>query len=178
MNLIAEEKVGSGVIRILQGDLTLAETEAIVNAANSHLQHGGGVAAAIVRRGGKIIQEESDKVGFVPEGEVAVTVGGALAARYVIHAVGPRGGDPEGDEKLASACCKALLAAQDLGLTSLSFPAISTGIFGFPKDRAAEILIETARRYLADNPESSVKQVDFVLFDDETTAVFQRTLKG
>ena len=176
--LIAEEVVASGVIRILQGDLTLAETEAIVNAANSHLQHGGGVAAAIVRRGGKIIQDESDAADFVPEGEVAVTGGGALAAKYVIHAVGPRGGDPEGDEKLASACRNALLAAQDLGLTSLSFPAISTGIFGFPKDRAAEILIETVWRYLVENPESSVKQVDFVLWDEETTGVFRRTLKG
>jgi O-acetyl-ADP-ribose deacetylase len=174
--LVAERQVGSGAIRILQGDLTLAETEAIVNAANSWLQHGGGVAAAIVRRGGQIIQEESDSAGVVPEGQVAVTGGGALAAKYVIHAVGPRGGDPEGDEKLASACQEALLAAQQLGLASISFPAISTGIFGFPKDRAAEILIETTQQYLEANQGGTVKQVDFVLWDDETTEVFREAL--
>lgn len=177
MNLIAEQTIGNGVIRILQGDLTLAETDAIVNAANSHLQHGGGVAAAIVRRGGEIIQQESDQAGFVPEGKVAVTGGGTLAAPYVIHAVGPRGGDPEGDEKLASACREALLAAQMLGLGSLSFPAISTGIFGFPKDRAAAILLATAREYLAQRPDSPVKQVDFVLWDDEMTGLFREELR-
>jgi O-acetyl-ADP-ribose deacetylase (regulator of RNase III) len=174
--LVAEQQVGSGVIRVLQGDLTLAETDAIVNAANSWLQHGGGVAAAIVRRGGQIIQDESDSAGFVPEGQVAVTGAGTLAAKYVIHAVGPRGGDPEGDGKLASACQEALLAAQQLGLTSISFPAISTGIFGFPKDRAAEILIEATRQYLVGNPGSTVKHVDFVLWDDETTEVFREAL--
>lgn len=176
MNMLAEKTVGQGLIRILQGDLTLAETDAIVNAANSHLQHGGGVAAAIVRRGGPEIQRESDAAEFVPEGHVAVTGAGQLAARYVIHAVGPRGGDPQGDEKLESAARNALLAAQDLGLTSISFPAISTGIFGFPRDRAAEILVDTAERYLSDHPDGSVRQIDFVLFDDDSAAVFRREL--
>lgn len=176
--LIAEEKVGSGVLRILQGDITLAEADAIVNAANSHLKHGGGVAAAIVRRGGKVIQEESDKIGFVPEGEVAVTTAGALAARYVIHAVGPEGGDPEGDEKLRRAVANSLNKAAELGLASISLPAISSGIFGFPKDRCAEILITTAREYLSDNPDGPLKQIDLVLFDDETAEVFHDTLRG
>lgn len=177
MNLIAQHHVGSAVIRVLQGDLTLAETDAIVNAANSHLQHGGGVAAAIVRRGGAVIQEESDKAGFVPEGKVAVTGGGALAAKYVIHAVGPRGGDPQGEAKLASACREALMAARNLGLRSLAFPAISTGIFGFPKQRAAQILLATTHEYLTANPEGCVQQVDFVLWDDETTRVFREELQ-
>lgn len=177
MNLVAQLPIGPAVIRILQGDLTLAETDAIVNAANSYLQHGGGVAAAIVRRGGPIIQEESDQAGFVPEGKVAVTGGGALAAQYVIHAVGPRGGDPQGDAKLASACQEALLAARSLGLRSLSFPAISTGIFGFSKERAAQILLATTRDYLAANPDGCVQQVDFVLWDDETTGIFRDELE-
>ncbi len=174
--LIKQVEAGAGVIRILQGDLTEAQTEAIVNAANSYLQHGGGVARAIVKRGGEAIQRESDAAGFVPEGKVAVTGAGRLAARYVIHAVGPHGGDPEGDEKLASAGREALLAAHDLGLASISFPAISTGIFGFPKERAAELLIGAARDYLQDTPEPTVKQIDFVLFDDDTTRVFARAL--
>lgn len=176
--LIAQEKIGSGALRILQGDITLAETDAIVNAANSHLKHGGGVAAAIVHRGGRAIQEESDEIGFVAEGEVAVTAAGALAAQYVIHAVGPRGSDPEGDEKLQRAVANSLNKAEELSLASISLPAISSGIFGFPKDRCAEILIATARRYLSNNPDSSVKQIDFVLFDDETARIFHDTLRG
>lgn len=174
--LIAQTPIAGGVIRILQGDLTLAETDAIVNAANSYLQHGGGVAAAISRRGGEAVQRESDAVGFVPEGHVAVTGGGQLAARYVIHAVGPRGGDPQGDEKLASAAREALLAAQELGLASISFPAISTGIFRFPKERAAELLLAAAAAYLQDTPSPTVRQIDFVLYDGETTRVFAAAL--
>ena len=176
MQVLAQQPVGQGVIRVLRGDLTLAETDAIVNAANSQLQHGGGVAAAIVRRGGAVIQDESDAAGFVPEGEVAVTGGGKLRARYVIHAVGPRGGDPAGDEKLARAVRSALDAAERLGLSSLSFPAISSGIFGFPKDRCAYLLTRTAVTYLREHPEGPVRQVDFVLLDDETAGLFQQAL--
>lgn len=176
MNLLAEKRVGAGLIRILQGDLTLAQTDAIVNAANSHLQHGGGVAAAIVRRGGPEIQRESDAAELVPEGHVAVTGAGKLSARYVIHAVGPRGGDPQGDAKLESAAREALLAAQELGLTSVAFPAISTGIFGFPRERAAEILLAAAEAHLRDRTDGPIRQVDFVLFDDDTADVFRRTL--
>ncbi|MGE5531204.1 MAG: macro domain-containing protein [Bacteroidota bacterium] len=176
--LVAEMQIGSGVIRVLQGDLTLADTDAIVNAANSWLQHGGGVAAAIVRRGGPTVQEESDAAGFVPEGQVAVTGAGELSAKYVIHAVGPRGGDPEGDEKLQMAATNALLAAQELGLTSISFPAISSGIFGFPKDRCARILVSSASQYLKGHPEGPLRQVDFVLFDEETRDHFARALRA
>jgi len=177
LKLIKEFACGAGVIRILQGDLTLAATDAIVNAANSYLKHGGGVAAAIVRRGGPEIQKESDAIGFVPEGHVAVTGAGKLAAQYVIHAVGPRGEDPEGDKKLESAAYNALRAAQERNLKSISFPAISTGIFGFPKQRAAEILLATAKRFLQENPTGTLQQIDFVLFDDETTEIFAQTLE-
>lgn len=177
MEVIGQQEVGPGIIRVLQGDITLAETEAIVNAANSWLQHGGGVAGAIVRRGGALIQQESDAAGFVSEGQVAVTSGGDLTARYVIHAVGPRGGDPHGDEKLQSAAEQALLAAEDLGLTSISFPAISSGIFGFPRERCAEILMATAREYLQERPETTVRQVDFVLLDDDMARLFEAQLR-
>ena len=172
--LLRELNVGPKLLRVIQGDLTRAETEAIVNAANSHLQHGGGVAGAIVRAGGRVIQEQSDEIGFVPEGEVAVTGAGKLAAEYVIHAVGPQGGDPEGDEKLTSAVRNSLDKADELGVASISLPAISSGIFGFPRERCAEILLGTARDWLQAHPDSPVVQVDMVNIDDETASIFAR----
>ncbi|ABL77604.1 ADP-ribose-binding protein [Thermofilum pendens] len=133
-------------IRLAQCDITEADTEAIVNAANSYLKHGGGVALAIVRKGGDVIQRESDewvkRYGPVPEGEVAVTGAGKLKAKYVIHAVGPKYGDPLGDEKLARAISNSLLKAEELGLKSIALPAISTGVFGYPYRRCAEIMAD------------------------------------
>ena len=174
--LIAEEKVGSGLIRILQGDLTLAETEAIVNAANSHLQHGGGVAAAIVRRGGKIIQDESDAADFVPEGEVAVTGGGALAAKYVIHAVGPvyRGGRSGESDLLAGCYRTAMQLAADHALRTIAFPAISCGVYGYPLDEAARIALTTVRDALMRYPQ--IEQAVFVLFDAAAYQAYERAL--
>lgn len=172
MRTILERAAGSGTIRIVQGDITLAHTDAIVNAANQFLKHGGGVAGAIVRRGGAVIQQESDEVGYCPEGEAVVTHAGSLSAKYVIHAVGPHGGDPEGDAKLTCAVQSSLARAEELGLTSISLPAISSGIFGFPKDRCAQILLSVADDYLTGNPNASLQQIDFVLFDDETTTAF------
>lgn len=170
--VVCVHHVGSRQIRMLQGDITLAETDAIVNAANSRLLHGGGVAAAIVRRGGYEIQQESQEIGFCAEGDAVVTGGGKLAARFVIHAVGPRGSDPQGDGKLASAVKSSLQRAEELGLSSISIPAISSGIFGFPKDRCAQILLATARAYLEQHEESSLEHVDFVVYDDPTLACF------
>lgn len=172
--VILERDIAGRVMRLVQGDITLAETDAIVNAANSHLQHGGGVAGAIARRGGPEIQRQSDAIGFCPEGEAAVTGAGKLAAGHVIHAVGPKGDDPQGDEKLASAVRNALLRAEELGLRSISLPAVSSGIFGFPKDRCARILFETTEDFLATRPGTSLEQVDLVLFDDETLTAFAR----
>ncbi len=173
--ILRELNIADKVLRVLQGDLTEAQTDAIVNAANSHLQHGGGVAGAIVRAGGRQIQDESDKTGFVPEGEVAVTGAGALAAKYVIHAVGPRGGDPQADEKLTNAVQNSLNKADELGLASVSMPAISSGIFGFPKDRCAQVLLTTAHDWLQAHPDSSVVQVDMMNLDDETAGIFAET---
>lgn len=175
MNKVTRQRdIGGGVLRLVQGDITLAETDAIVNPANTHLQLGGGVAGAIARRGGPQIQRECDAIGFCAEGEAVVTGGGDLTARYVVHAVGPRGGDPQGDQKLRSALVNSLARAQELGLGSISVPAISTGIFGFPKDRAAQILLGAAAEWLDSAAESTLRQVDFVVFDDETLQAFEQ----
>ena len=172
--VVCERSVGAGRIRLVQGDITQANTDAIVNAANSALKHGGGVAGAIVRRGGQEIQSQSDALGNCAEGDAVVTGAGMLLAGHVIHAVGPRGDDPQGDEKLASAVRSSLTRAEELSLASVSLPAISSGIFGFPKDRCAQILIREAQGYLISHTDSSVKQIDFCIIDDETVNVFAR----
>jgi len=138
-------------INVIKGDITEIEADAIVNAANSFLRHGGGVALAIVQKGGYIIQKESEeyvkKHGIVPEGGVAVTGAGRLKAKYVIHAVGPVYGDPEGDKKLYSAFRSALLKADELGLKSIALPAISTGVFGYPYEKCAELLVKALKEF-------------------------------
>src|SRR5512138_3029935 len=136
-------------LEIGEGNLTQAPVEAIVNAANEDLAHGGGIAAAIVKEGGWSIQEESDdwvrKHGPVTHGEPAYTKAGKLPFRYVIHAVGPRWGSGDEDAKLASAIRGSLVRAEELGLHSIAFPAIAMGIFGFPKQRAAQINFATLK---------------------------------
>ena len=174
--VLVDKKFPDGqTLQIVQGDITLEETDAIVNAANEHLQHGGGVAWAIVRRGGEAIQQESDawirKYGPVTHSHPAWTSGGLLPAKYVIHAVGPVWGDGNEDEKLSAAVHGSLEAADELKLSSLSLPAISTGIFGFPKDRAAGIIFSTIKNYFAHH-ETGIKLVRIVLFDDTTIRAF------
>src|SRR5512135_636198 len=129
-----EKQLDKTTIRLISADLTERDVDAIVNAANSHLQHGGGVAGAIVRKGGRIIQEESDRIGYVPVGGAVLTTAGALQAKYVIHAVGPRMGEGDEDNKLKKAINSALALAVEKNMKSISVPAISAGIFGFPKD--------------------------------------------
>jgi len=164
-------------IRLVQGDITEQGTDAIVNPANSYLRHGGGVAGAIVRKGGQIIQEESDKIGYVPVGKAAVTTAGRLKAKYVIHAVGPRWGEGDEDNKLRSAVLSSLKLASEKNLKTISIPAISSGIFGFPKDRCAEILIRESSEYLLKNPETSLREIDICIFDEETVKIFLREFK-
>jgi O-acetyl-ADP-ribose deacetylase (regulator of RNase III) len=176
MEVLVEKKVGEKTLRLVKGDITAREVDAVVNAANSRLQHGGGVAGAIVRRGGYVIQEESDKIGYTPVGSAVVTTGGKLAARYVIHAVGPRMGEGDEDNKLGSAVRSSLERAEEKGLRSISMPAISSGIFGFPKDRCAAILVRECRQYLSESPSSSLEVVEFCVFDDETAGHFRREL--
>jgi len=162
-------------LQIVQGDITTEDVDAIVNAANEHLQHGGGVAWEIVKHGGNIIQEESDKWiqghGLVSHTHPAWTSGGALPAKYIIHAVGPVWGDGDEDHKLAGAISGSLRVADELKLSSIAFPAISTGIFGFPKDRAAKIIFKTIEEYFNKN-NSEIKTVRITLLDQTTIDIF------
>ncbi|HEY9386710.1 MAG TPA: macro domain-containing protein [Nitrososphaeraceae archaeon] len=165
----------SRIIRLVKGDITEREVDAIVNAANSYLRHGGGVAAAIVRKGGAIIQQESNKIGFVPIGSAAITTAGKLSCKAIIHAVGPRMGEGDEDNKLRKAVRSSLILASEKGYATISMPAISSGIFGFPKDRCAEILVKEAKRFLEDNSNStSIETVEFCIIDDETVDYFEK----
>lgn len=167
---------GERSFQISQGDITLEGVDAIVNAANSSLQHGGGVAAAISQRGGRIIQEESNawiaKHGRVKHGEPAYTNGGKMACRYVIHAVGPIAGEGDEAAKLESAITGSLALADRLELQSIAFPAISTGIYGFPKDQAAEIFLRVIPQYFMAHPDSKLALIRMTLYDQWTLTAF------
>jgi O-acetyl-ADP-ribose deacetylase (regulator of RNase III) len=170
--VLKEVDVRGKTLRLVLGDITERDVDAIVNAANSHLQHGGGVAAAILRRGGRVIQDESDRIGFTPVGTAVITSGGALRARWVIHAVGTRMGEGDEDAKLRGAVRSVLELAEARGLRSVSMPAISSGIFGFPKDRCARILVGEAARFLRERPSGALRELEFCLFDDRTAGYF------
>jgi len=163
-------------LQLAQGDLTEEAVDAIVNAANARLQHGGGVAGAIARRGGPSIQAESDAWvrahGPVRHAEPAYAHAGSLPCRYVIHAVGPLWGEGDEDDKLRAAIQGALRLADQLELRSIAFPAISTGIFGFPKERAARVTLLAMRDYFARNPASGLRLVRLTLFDQGTVEAF------
>ncbi len=174
MKIIAEYKIQGKVLRLVQGDITERDVDAIVNAANSHLQHGGGVAGAIVRKGGQIIQEESDRIGFTPVGSAVITGAGKLPAKFVIHAVGPRMGEGDEDNKLKNAVLNSLLLASQKKLRGISLPAISSGIFGFPKDRCAKILVGTSADFLKKHGESALEVIEFCIYDDLTLSYFKK----
>lgn len=181
MNTVLMEHVlqTGQTVQIVQGDITIENVDAIVNAANEHLQHGGGVAWAISKKGGPTIQKESDEWirqhGPVPHPHPAWTSGGLLPAKYVIHAVGPVWGDGDEDAKLSVAVTGSLRVADELKCSSIALPAISTGIYGFPKDRAAEIIFSTIDKYFVENSSSAVKTVKLVLFDQPSVDVFVKT---
>ncbi len=176
--IISEKEIISGKkIKLVQGDITEETVDAIVNAANSYLQHGGGVAAAIVRKGGYEIQEESNRIGYVPVGKAAMTGAGRLPAKYVIHAVGPRWGEGDEDNKLKSAVQSSLELAAEKGLKSISMPAISAGIFGFPKDRCARIILSTIEEYLRQHPDTALNEVRVCLYDKPTMNAFVEAFK-
>ena len=169
-----EIKFHNKTLRLVKGDITKRDVDAIVNAANSYLRHGGGVAGAIVRNGGAIIQEESDKIGFVPVGSAAITSAGRLSCSFVIHAVGPRMGEGDEDAKLQSAVKSILDLASQKKFQSVSIPAISSGIFGFPKDRCAKILVEQSKKFIDENKDTTLNIVEFCIYDDETFSYFQK----
>ncbi len=163
------------ILRLVNGDITERNVDVIVNAANSYLKHGGGVAATIVRKGGAIIQEESDRIGggFVLVGSAVITSAGKLPCKAVIHTVGPRMGEGDEDNKLLKAVQSTLALAAEKEFKSISIPAISSGIFGFPKDKCAKILVQESERFLKHNNTCSIDIIEFCIFDNETLDCFK-----
>jgi O-acetyl-ADP-ribose deacetylase len=169
--------IHQSTLEVIQGDITQQDTEAIGNAANSALAGGGGVDGAIHGAGGhSIMSELKAKYKGCPTGSAVITGGGNLKARYVIHAVGPRySGSPKDPELLSSAYRKSLELCTQNKISSIAFPSISTGIYGYPVEEASRIALKTVMDYLKDHPE--IKLVRFVLFDSKTFDVYKESLK-
>jgi O-acetyl-ADP-ribose deacetylase (regulator of RNase III) len=165
---------GDCEIRLLDGDITSLSVDAIVNAANTALILGAGVAGAIREKGGPSIQKECDQIGGTSVGGAVITGAGNLAAKYVIHAVGPRMGEGDEEAKLKNATLNSLSIARDRNLHAIAFPAISTGIFGFPIKRCAEIMLDTSITFLRQY--GKPKEVIFCLWGDENLQIFRDTL--
>jgi O-acetyl-ADP-ribose deacetylase len=162
-------------LELVEGDITDLEVDAIVNAANEQLQLGTGVAGAIRRKGGASIQEECNRIGSTPVGTAVMTGAGNLKAKQVIHAVGPRMGDGDEDKKLAAAVRAALALADRRGMKSIALPAISTGNFGFPIERAARIMLTEIHRFLQGG--TKLDRVVLSLHGEEAFNVFKRELR-
>ena len=166
----------AATIELAKTDITRMRVDALVNAANEALQLGSGVAGAIRQHGGPTIQEECDRIGTCAVGQAVVTKAGKLPAKWIIHAVGPvwKGGTFGEEMLLASAVLQALQRGEDIGATSLALPAISTGVFGFPLEMAAQITIAAARSFA---PRSEyVEKIVFCLMDDDVYAAFEKAL--
>jgi len=170
-------------LSIIQGDITRQATDAIVNAANSGLMGGGGVDGAIHRAGGPAILKECQRIisrqGRLPTGQAVITTGGNLRARFVIHTVGPvwRGGDKGEPELLARAYRESLKLAAENGLSSIAFPSISTGVYGYPVAAAARVATSTVASFLREK-ETTIKEVVLVLFDASTYASYLSALEA
>ena len=158
-------------IQIILGDITESKVDAIVNAANTDLWLGSGVAGAIRQKGGPKIQEECDQIGPIERGEAAVTGGGHLKAKYVIHAASMSFDDPTTDESLYDSVKNALFRAAELNLASVAFPAIGTGVSDYEPQRCAEIMLSEIIRLLPETP--SLQHVEIILFDSETHRIFR-----
>ena len=166
-----ELRIGDATLEVVQGDITEQDTEAIVNAANNHLWMGAGVAGAIKRKGGIEIEREAVQQGPIPVGEAVVTSGGKLRARYVIHAAG-MGQDLRTDaDKVERSTRNSLKRAEEKGMTSVAFPAIGTGVGGFPVRTCAEVMIGAAANHLTAT--TCIQRVRFVLFDQPTYEAFR-----
>jgi O-acetyl-ADP-ribose deacetylase (regulator of RNase III) len=168
MSAIAER------VRIEQGDITEMDVDAIVNAANNDLILGAGVAGAILRKGGPSIQEECNEIGSIPLGYAAITRGGSLKARYVIHAASMGlGGEPTTAKSLKTSTAHSLRIASEKGLKTIAFPAVGTGVARFPVEECARIMLGEVVQHL--RGESVLETVYFVLFDAPTRATFEKT---
>jgi O-acetyl-ADP-ribose deacetylase (regulator of RNase III) len=163
------------VIGLVKGDITERKVDAIVNAANSFLKHGGGVAGAIIRKGGKEIQIESDKIGYVPVGSSVITTSGNLPCSAIIHTVGPKMGEGDEDNKLGSTITSVLEIASQKEFKTISIPAISSGIYGFPKEKCANILLNKSVNFLTKN-KTSLEYIEFCIIDDDTLIHFKNTI--
>lgn len=168
-------KIGAKTICIKQGDITKEETDAIVNPANGFMMHKGGAALAIATAAGDLLQEHSrriiENVGEIPSGKGIITLGYNLPCKFVIHVVGPKMGEGQEDEKLMKSVNTALNLADIYNLKSISIPAISSGIFGYPKDKCAKVLLETTFKYLKNN-HTSIECVVMCNYDKETYNTF------
>jgi len=172
-----EVSINTSILSLVEGDITGEETDAIVNAANSRLAGGAGVDGAIHRAGGPSIMEECRKIGGCPTGQAVITTGGSLKAKYVIHTVGPvyQGGVKGEANLLKGAHLESLKLASAKRLKSIAFPAISTGVYGYPLNEAAHIALKTAIDYL--NEHSDIELVRFVLFGRKTYDIFTDELR-
>jgi len=170
-----EVTINGRTLKLVEGDITELDMDAIVNAANRHLQLGSGVAGAIRSKGGPDIQRECNQIGGCPVGGAVITTGGKLKARHVIHAVGPHRDVPDAKEKLASATRSSLEVADENGLKSIALPAISTGVFGFPLDQAARIMTATTLDYL-ENSQTNLEIVVFCLYGQAAYDVYATEL--
>ena len=172
-----ETRVGQATLRLERGDITQVDADAIVNAANEQLLPGGGVSGAIHRAGGGSIAREAERIGHCATGQAVATGAGALPARYVIHAVAPiwRGGSHGEPELLAGAYRSAMEVAASLGVRSIAFPSLGTGIYGYPVELAAPLAIETVVERLSSSV-SGVELVTFVLFSDSDFQAYSRAL--
>ena len=178
---MTETTINGAILSIIQGDITQQETDVIVNAANSSLMGGGGVDGAIHRAGGPAILEECKQIiarqGRLPTGQAVITNAGNMKAKHIIHTAGPvwRGGDSNEADLLASAYRESLKLAVQNQLTSISFPSISTGAYGYPVDTAARVALQTVISFL-DESVTFIKEVVFVLFDARTFATYSSML--
>jgi O-acetyl-ADP-ribose deacetylase (regulator of RNase III) len=161
-------------IGLREGDLTDADVDAIVNAANNDLMLGGGVAGAIRLKGGPSIQNECSRIGPIAVGEAAITGAGRLPARHVIHAASMRLGESTSEPNLRAATRNSLMRANENSLKTIAFPAIGTGIAGFPIERCAQVMLEEVRAHLSAS--TTLERIDFILFDRRSLEVFARVL--
>jgi O-acetyl-ADP-ribose deacetylase (regulator of RNase III) len=164
-------------IIVKQGDITDMEVDAIVNAANTDLVLGSGVAGTIRRKGGDSIQKECNEIGPIPLGEAAVTGGGNLKSRYVIHAAGMHLGGSVSERSLRDATRNSLLRADERGIKTIAFPAIGTGVGGFPVEECARVMIDVVLDHLR-NEKTTIERIYFVLFDEKTLNVFNEYIKN
>lgn len=175
--------INSGTLKLFNADICDEHVDAIVNAANEELSHGGGVAGAISRRGGSVVNKESrlwvQQHGRVKPGTAAFTRAGNLRAKYVIHAVGPiYHNGKEGEKgKLISCIRNSLILGEKLGVKSISFPAISSGIFGYPKEESADVIMKCIARYLFEDREEKIEEVRITIIDKLTYDIFKAKFK-